>query len=230
MNTVETSTLRVNASHWPRKEVNWERVELFSSIYQEGTELPPIEIVARVDGTYLVADGVHRSYAAAKAGRTSIDAILRTPDVGESNEAFVFRRGLETATNTALPLTSGERKAAAMRLIEEHTEMSHREIARRVGVAHNSVDRWANGVDESCTDGGRETSTTPTGDDVARKLVSALVRLDDARGLLDTVAPSRMGKHLAQAYQSRLGNDALVWARRFAQWTASAVGELERQS
>ena len=57
--------------------------------------------------------------------------------------------------------------------------------------------------------------------------MNSLVKLEDSRGLLDRMAPSRMGRHLARAFEDRLGGDALRQAERFAEWTAAAVRELQ---
>jgi ParB-like nuclease domain/Winged helix-turn-helix DNA-binding len=229
---IEISQLRLDKKDWPRAGLNQERVGLFASVYQEGGELPPVEVVGAGDEIFLVADGVHRIYGAASAGLREIEAVITSPEPGEPVEAFVFRRGLETATTSSLPLTIRERRWAAQRLLEENPELSRREVARRVGLAHDTVNRLAREMAESSSSDAAESSTSPnyvTATDAARKLVGSLLRLDDARGFLDTIAPARMGRHLAEAYETRLGDDALSWARRFASWTAASVRVLEER-
>jgi hypothetical protein len=56
-----------------------------------------------------------------------------------------------------------------------------------------------------------------------------LVRLDDARGIFDTLMPARMGQHLARAFAAYLGEDALPEAQRLAQWINAAVTVLAEQ-
>jgi hypothetical protein len=110
--------------------------------------------------------------------------------------------------------------------------MSHRAIARLLAVSHDSVDRWAKEVADSA-DGNAETTQLPrwtTADDAARRLVGLLGRLDEARGLLDYLAPGRMGTHLGDALADRFGDRALDRARLFARWASAAVQTLESRS
>jgi ParB-like nuclease domain len=225
---VSTSQLRFAQAAWPRVGLNQERVQLFASILDE---LPPIEVVPAGDGTFLIADGVHRWMAARSLNRGQIEAVILSVQPGESPVACAFRRALETATRSALPLTTSERRAAAKRLVQERPEMSHREIARVVGVSHDSIDRWAKGVADSATQTSGEAlrQIPPSPDEVARRLVRSLSRLDDSRGLLDLLAPARMGTHLARAFDDIFGNDSLRQAERFEQWVAGAVKVLRRE-
>ena len=129
-----------------------------------------------------------------------------------------------------MPLTKFERRQAVRRLLAERPELSHRAIGRLVGVSHDTVGRWGKEVDDSSTpdDGApASTGTPPTADEAARRLVSTLIRLDGDRGLLDMMMPARMGRHLADAFEARLGDDALKQARRVAQWSAASVTVLE---
>lgn len=207
-----------------------ERVELFTGLLAAGEELPPIDVVPIGDGTYLIADGVHRTNAAVALNQTMVDVIILTLQGGESVSDCVYRRALETATRSALPLTKAERRRAVVRLLDRQPDLSHRTVARLVGVSHDTVDRWAKEAKELIGNGADSASTEhaqPSTAEIARRLVRTLIRLDDARGLLDTISPSRMGKHLAKAFRESLGDDALGEARRLAEWVASAVSELE---
>jgi ParB-like chromosome segregation protein Spo0J len=195
-----------------------------------GEELPAIEVIARENGQYLIAEGVHRTYAALRAGRSEIDVVVIEPDPGESEVACAFRRALETATRTALPLTTAERRAAAIRIASDQPDVSHREIARRVGASHDSVDRWLRPGQAEDSDG--DESDPPsrpglTADSAARQLVTSLARLCESRGLADLFVPARMGKHLAVAFKERFGDEALEEATRFASWATRAVAILE---
>ena len=102
-------------------------------------------------------------------------------------------------------------------------------MARLIGVAHSSVDRWAEESAESASppDGDESRSSElATADQMARRLVSFVVRLDESRGLLDYIAPSRMGRHLARAFEERLGEDALGHAERLEKWINATVSTL----
>jgi hypothetical protein len=215
---------------WPRFVLNDERVELFKELLAAGEELPPIEVVPYQPDRYLIADGVHRATAAKRANHATMGVVILPVEDGETPMDCALRRALETATRTALPLTRAERYQAAIKLSAKHPEMSHRAIAKLVGVSHDSVDRWlrpaeqqqaADAEDEEEPDSPYEPSITA--DQAARQLVSGLVFLYDSRGLTDLLVPARMGKHLADAYQERFGDEALKEALRFASWANRAV-------
>jgi hypothetical protein len=206
----------------PRTTIDQERIELFTQLLMSGEDLPPIEVVPYRYGKYLIADGIHRAYAAQGAGRNDIAAYVIGPPDGESPTAWAYRRALETATRSALPLTMAERRRAVIRLAED-TEMSHRAIGRLVGVSHDSVRRWIN-ASESTSE--RPASMPPTPDQVANQLAGFVARLDDARGLRDLMIPQRMGRHLAGAFQHRFGDHALKEAERVHSWMALTVEAL----
>jgi len=231
MTPVWISDLRISPFTWPRHGLDESRVQLFAELFREGNDPPPIEIVARDDGNYWVADGVHRCRAASEAGKKEIEATLVIPMGDESAAQCAFRRAVETSTHGSLQLTRSERRAAAIRLLDSRPDLTHRAVARMVGVAHSSVDRWAEEGAESSSDEDEASVThVPTADDAARRLVGFLTKLDESRGLLDYLAGSRMGRHLADAFEYRLGENALVQARKFAKWTASAAQTLEERT
>jgi len=231
---VPTDRLRYSKSAWPREALNTDRISLFWSLMTAGESVPPIEVIAQGDGTYLISDGVHRSHAARAGKFSEVEVLVVEPEVGESAYDCAFRRGLETATRSSLPLTRAERRRAALRLLQTRQEMSHRAIAQLVGVAHSSVDRWAQEeADSAGTDGSNETPPprpSPSADETARRLVGFLIRLDESRGLLDYLAPARMGRHLAAAFADRFGDDAPSQAERLAQWTGAAADLLRERA
>lgn len=232
MTTIALSALRFKRSAWSRIDASPERVAMFEALYREGAPVPPLEVMAMPDGTYWVVDGVNRWSGAIRAGVDSVEVILVQPNDGESPEDFAFRRGLETATRSSQPLSSAERKRATLKLVATQPERSKREIARLVGVAHSTVDRWVREAqgNEGGADGeigSAEYTRGPTAADVARRIATYLDHLDESRGLFDMVAQVRMGKHLALALRDRFGDDALAQAERFANWTAGAVAQLK---
>ena len=90
---------------------------MFAALLGSGEALPPIEVVPRGDGTFLIADGVHRSAAALATNQPQVGAIVLSVEAGESCEACAFRRALETATQSALPLSNAERRDAVLKLV-----------------------------------------------------------------------------------------------------------------
>jgi len=229
MTMVRLSDLRIARETWPRLGLDESRVQLFAELIREGNDPPPIEIVARDDGTYWVADGVHRCHAAGEAAKDEIEANLVIPIDDESPAQCAFRRALETSTHGALQLTRSERRAATIRLLCGGPDLSHRSVARLVGVAHSSVDRWAEEMAESATSPEDDPPAVrlPTADETARRLVGFLTKIEASRGLLDYLASSRMGRHLADAFEHHMGDDALTHARKFANCASMAVQVLE---
>ena len=126
-------------------------------------------------------------------------------------------RALETATRSALPLTRSERRRVAQHLLGTRPDLSGRAIARLVGVAHSTVDRWAEERAESASaqDDDPRSTQMVTAEQMTRRLVVFLARMDEARGLLDYLMPKRMGRHIAQAFTEQFGDSALTEAQKF---------------
>jgi hypothetical protein len=93
--------------------------------------LPPI-IVHRP--TMRVIDGMHRLWAARLRGRKEIAAWFFD---GDSDSAFVL--AVRSNVVHGLPLSLGERKAAASRIIASHPQWSDRMIASVAGLASKTV-------------------------------------------------------------------------------------------
>ena len=140
---IPISQLRYSKDVWPRFGADEERISLFAELFINGESVPAIEVVADGEGCYLIADGMHRTYAARRARLEAIESFVVEPEPGETPAGCAYRRALDTATKAALPLFKAERRHAAIRLIDTHPDLSHRAIARMVGVSHDSVDRWA---------------------------------------------------------------------------------------
>ena len=227
MSTLPITHIFVEEYAWPRDYLDASRVEMFAALLKEKEPLPPIEVVAIGDGTFVIADGVHRYQAAREAGLNQVEVVLVSPNVGEDILDCAYRRALETACLTALPLTRAQRKYAVERLLATRSDLTHRAIARMVGIAHSTVDRWAEEVADSASEGSAPNPALgPNADEVATKLIRMLERLKDSRSLFDYFAPKRMGRHLAQAFYDRFGEDSLVEARLFAAWIERAVAVL----
>jgi ParB-like chromosome segregation protein Spo0J len=230
MTTLPITSLFVEEYTWPRDHLDASRVEMFTALLKENEPLPPIEVVAVGDGTFVIADGVHRFEAAMAAGMSHVDAVLVSPNVDEDLLDCAFRRALETACLTALPLTRAERKYAVERLLSTQGDFTHRAIARLVGVAHSTVDRWAEEVAESANSLEKLYPTTPSADDVAMKLVRMIERLEESRTLFDLFGSGRIGRHLANAFAERYGNRALPQAKLVKSWLDRTVATLESGS
>lgn len=95
------------------------------------TPLPPI-LVHR--STMRVIDGMHRLQAAVLRGCAEIE--VRFFD-GTADEAFI--RAVRENVMHGLPLSLGDRKAAAERIIDSHPQLSDRVIATYAGLAAKTV-------------------------------------------------------------------------------------------
>lgn len=226
---IPSDQLVLDRGVWPRFGWDPDRIEMFKALVLAGEELPAIEVVARHDGKHVIADGVHRAMATRSAGKPDIEAILLNPDDCEDLIGFAYRRALETATRSALPLSKEERRRAAKRLVAENPQLSHRTIAKLLGVSHDTVDRWTKEEEEDQPTRERSSVSFETPVQAARHLTSALARLQAARGLLDWLKPQRMGRHLADALEERFEHGALAQAKALAQWAAVAVDVLEER-
>ncbi len=215
---------------YPREEASGERVALFREILEQGDELPPIDVVKLEEGRYLISDGVHRFYAAMRARHRAIAVNLIKPIEGESTLECAYRHAVETASKTALPLTYAERRKAVGRLLETRPDLSHRAIGRIIGISHDTVGRWSKEMSdrsEEADEGQDEVQSLPSAAEISNRLVRYLNQLDESRDLFDYFKPSRMGRHLADAFDAYHGDYSLREARRMAQWVASAVSYLE---
>ena len=68
-----------------------------------------------------------------------------------------------------------------------------------------------------------------TAEQMTRRLVVFLARMDEARGLLDYLMPKRMGRHIAQAFTEQFGDSALTEAQKFRVWLDQAVASIESE-
>jgi len=105
---------------------------------------PPLKVV-RQDGQYLLVDGYHRLEAAQNLGLESIRVeVVDAPSDGDLH-ALAF------ALNAAhgRPLSLADRRAFADRLLRAQPHLADREIARRCGLAANTVGSIRGRLEES---------------------------------------------------------------------------------
>jgi hypothetical protein len=225
-----------DASLWPRFALDHQRVAEFCDIYADAEAdecvLPRIELVHDDADGFLVADGHHRLAALTELGAENVPALIVSPPTGRDPRGWVYERGLVTAATAAKPLTRLERRAAVDRLLAERGGLSDREIARMVGVSHQTVGRARRRSNEPLTgeEAGAEGTwrPSPTADDLARRLVRGVAGMWESRPLGDSIFGDRAGKRLAHALDEQFADDALEWARRFERWARVAVHELSK--
>ncbi|SCF47632.1 ParB-like nuclease domain-containing protein [Micromonospora matsumotoense] len=101
------------------------------ALAESAAELPPI-LVHRA--TLRVIDGMHRVRATELRNRSTISACWF-----EGDEHAAFLLAVETNTRHGLPLTSDERRQAALRILRINPQWSDRSIAERTGWNATSV-------------------------------------------------------------------------------------------
>ena len=101
------------------------------ALAESGTAFEPI-LVHRDTGR--VVDGMHRLRAAMLRGERRI-AVLYV----DGASADLFIRSVQANINHGLPLTLGDRKAAALRILATHPHWSDRAIAAVTGVSPKTV-------------------------------------------------------------------------------------------
>ncbi|MFC8270097.1 ParB N-terminal domain-containing protein [Streptomyces cinereoruber] len=119
----------LDIAHSPRRAgLDVDHVRLLA---ESGTAPPPI-IVQR--DSLRVIDGVHRAEAARRLGHDTIEARLFD---GTDEDAFVL--AVELNSSHGLPLSLGDRTAAATRILMTHPAWSDRRIARTTGLSPSTV-------------------------------------------------------------------------------------------
>lgn len=217
---------------WPREGPDEERLALFAELYaSDGVgALPPIEVIERPTGKYLIADGHHRAFAAVRVGLKEIPAQILPLAAGGDPFAAAYRRGLVTAVSSSKPLTLKERRRAGWRLLKEEPSLPDREIARLSGLSHQTIGRLRERLDAGAAEPREPIEYTPmeSADDLARTLVTGLSKVWDARGLSDYIIGDKTGKRLAAALRHHHGDKAVEWATRLRKWADIALAELQR--
>lgn len=220
---------------WARNGFEPDRVALFMDLLGAGDDaVPPIEVIELPDGRHIPADGRTRIEAARRLGLSALRAVLLPVPGGVDPADFAYDRSLETAIASSKPLTRAERQRAARQLLERHAEWPDREIARRVGLSHQTVGRLRDALAGGPVD--QPTTALPADEEyladlsageLSKRLVSGVARLWDAQGFTD-MAMRRLPRTLGEALVARFGpEDALTWARRIERWASDAANQLE---
>lgn len=112
----------------PRRTTDEDHVHRLA---ETDSPLPPI-LVHR--STMQVIDGRHRLRAALLRGRDTIDVVFF-----DGSEEHAFIRAVEENIAHGLPLNLAERKAAAVRIMSAHPELSDRMIATHTGLSARTI-------------------------------------------------------------------------------------------
>lgn len=192
--SVPLGAIVIDKKLWPREELDWERVKEFADLYKsEPDVLPPLALVPRRNGKYLVVDGWHRIHALVEIKAKAARAEILPADTD------VYAEATRRSSVSSKPLTRIEKRAAVRRLVKEHPDWKDREIARIAGVSHPFVASQRSAFNRTTSAIGDKVkkALTPTGDyrisptkDSIEKRLATLLADEEAEGLtVETMRP-----------------------------------------
>jgi transposase len=176
--------------------------------------LPPI-VVHR--GTMRVIDGMHRLRAAQLRGEDMIEACFFD---GTEQGAFVL--AVTANTTHGLPLSPGDRTAAAGRIITSHPTWSDRAIAMAAGLGARAVGNVRRRLQEEAAvepagaRTGRDGRVRPLDNSAGRLRASALIKVRPGASLREIAREAGVSPSTVRDVRQRLdrGEDPLPRVRR----------------
>lgn len=121
----------------PRQQLNQEVVAEYTEAMRQGAKFPPV--VVYFDGTnYWLADGFHRVNAKLSTGDCDILVELIP---GNRRDALLYAVGANATHGLRRTNTDKRRAVTRLLLDDQWRQWSSREIARRCGVDHKTVDK-----------------------------------------------------------------------------------------
>jgi transcriptional regulator with XRE-family HTH domain len=119
-----------------------EKVEEYKEMLEQGVEFDPIIVWKRPDGQYWIVDGVHRTEAHKKAGRTTIRA-----KIVELKDELEYRiEAIKANLKHGLPLQKEEKILLAQTLYKLGVQTA--ELKKLFGVAERTLYYWLEPVKE----------------------------------------------------------------------------------
>jgi ParB-like chromosome segregation protein Spo0J len=161
--------------------------------------LPPI-LVDR--STMRVIDGMHRLMAASLQGRQTIDVVFF-----KGSEQDVFLRAVQENIAHGLPLSQGDRRAAAERIVMSHPHLSDRAIGQVAGLAAKTVARirkHSDGVPESNARVGMDGKVRPLDSGKGRRRAAELLTEQPEASLRDVARAAGISPATALDVRKRL--------------------------
>jgi transcriptional regulator with XRE-family HTH domain len=119
-----------------------EKVEEYKEMLEQGVEFDPITVWKRQDGQYWIVDGVHRTEAHKRAGRTTIKA-----KIVELKDELEYRiEAIKANLKHGLPLQKEEKILLAQTLYKLGVQVA--ELKKLFGVAERTLYYWLEPVKE----------------------------------------------------------------------------------
>jgi hypothetical protein len=169
-------------------------------------DLPPI-VVHRP--TMRVIDGMHRLAAARLRGEHEIAAQLFD---GDDNEAFLLAVRLNVSHG--MPLTIADRRAAAVRIVQTHPQLSDRAIAFTAGLAANTVGSLRREIDSPSLEAriGRDGRVRPINGAAGRRAAAELIAVHPDATLRRIAQDAGISVETARSVRARLraGEDPVL--------------------
>jgi ParB-like chromosome segregation protein Spo0J len=121
-----------------RVAMNKEAIEEYAEAMRKGDKFPPVVVFRDDDVFYWLADGFHRFEAAKEAGRTFIQAEIRS---GGKREAILYAVGANASHG--LRRSREDKRNSVLKLLndKEWSQWSDREIARQCTVSQPFVSK-----------------------------------------------------------------------------------------
>jgi ParB-like chromosome segregation protein Spo0J len=132
--TTNLSIAEIASDDWLQPRCDGLSDEHVAALMETPEDWPPI-MVAHFEGAAHVVDGFHRLEAARRLGYESIAAKVFYPD----QNTDLFRIAFSLNVQHGRPLTRRDRNAYAAALLQQHPDLSDREIGRRSGLHHETI-------------------------------------------------------------------------------------------
>lgn len=164
--------------------------------------LPPIVVHRR---TMRIVDGMHRFEA---SGIRNEEMIAVKFFDGTEQEAFVYAVGVNSAQG--LPLSLGDRKFAARRILEANPEWSDRKVGSISGLSHGTVaairrDRLTGQNGQSHSRIGRDGKLRPLASGRGRTIAADLIRSGNNYSLREISRKAGISTATVRDVRTRLG-------------------------
>ena len=131
--TVKLEDIVVNLDIQQRVKNSKDTIAEYAELMTEKEALPPVVLFRQPDGSYLMAEGFHRYYAAQQVGFLKIEAEIREGDIDAAIDY-----ACQANVKHGLRPTRQDKEKAVRTQLTRHPERSDREIARLCGVSPTS--------------------------------------------------------------------------------------------